>query len=132
LINIYICLSDWFNILLISGIWSGSLICDLYIVLVLDEDKDQVETMSEEDIHQLMEPWMMGTRNDRTNLGFNAPPKHIRRLWRIGQLKRAKKEKRQKTPKAAKTDMDELIKRAAATDHAETLRSWRKILCLHM
>ena len=89
----------------------------------LDQYKDEVETMSEEDVHQLMKLWMMGSSSDRAHLGLNTPPKHIRRLWRIGQLKRAKKDKRQKTPKAAKTDMDELIKRAAAMDHAETLRS---------
>ena len=92
----------------------------------LDQYKDEVETMSEEDIHQLMKVWMMGSSNDREHLGLNTPPKHIRRLWRIGQLKRAKKDKRQKTPKAAKTDMDELIKRAAAMDHAASMRSWRQ------
>jgi hypothetical protein len=105
--------------------WDGIIV--ICIGLTLDEDKDEVETMSEEDIHLMMKLWMMGSSTDRTHTGLNTPPKHIRRLWRIGQLKRAKKDKRQKTPKAAKTDMDELIKRAAATDHAKTLRSWRQI-----
>jgi hypothetical protein len=112
---------------------SGFVICIFDCIgWSLDANKDEVETMSEDDTHQLMELWMMGLSSDRKQMGFNTPPKHIRRLWRIGQLKRAKKDKRQKTPKAAKTDMDELIKRAAATDHAETLRSWRKNFCLHM
>ena len=121
---------------MICCIWVGFRnSCCIFVICIgwsLDEDKDEVETMSEEDIHLLMKLWMMGSSSDRTHTGFNTPPKHIRRLWRIGQLKRAKKDKRQKTPKAAKTDMDELIKRAAATDHAETLRSWRRIFSSQM
>lgn len=84
--------------------------------------------MTEDQLHGLMESWMNSDISVRALSGMNKPPKLLRRQWRIGQLKRIKRQKRRKTTKAAKTEMDDLLKRAAAESDTTQNRTWRSKL----
>ena len=81
--------------------------------------------MTEDQLHELMDQWMNADISVRALSGMNKPPKLLRRQWRIGQLKRIKRQKRRKTTKAAKTEMDDLVKRAAAETDTTQNRTWR-------
>ena len=58
---------------------------------------EDLETMTEDELHELMQAWMNSSSDMRASTGMNKPPKQLRRQWRIGQLMRAKRQRRQKT-----------------------------------
>ena len=94
--------------------------------------KEVLESMSGDDVHELMQTWMDASRLAQEDSLMNRAPKLLRRQWRMGQLKKQKRDQKQKTRRAAKDDMDDLLKRASTENEASGQRSWRCKLHVHM
>ena len=81
--------------------------------------------MDIDDIHRLMSEWMTASPKSRKERGMNEPPKHMIKRWRTGQLKKAMKEKKSKSVKKAKSDLDVLLQNAELVQKQSHANEWR-------
>ena len=87
--------------------------------------EDALYKMEVEAIHQLMSERMTASPSTRKDRGMNDPPKHMIKRWRMGQLKKAMKEKKSKTVKRAKTDVEVLLQSAELVQRHSHANEWR-------
>ena len=94
--------------------------------------KEHLEKLSTDDIHALMTQWMAGLPEQRKEAGMNEPPKQMKKRWRIGQLKKAMKEKSKKSAKRAKDDLEATLRSVHKTQERAHVGSWKSTLAEHM
>ena len=96
--------------------------------------EDQLRKMEIEDVHLLMSEWMTASPDTRKERGMNEPPKQMIKRWRTGQLKKAMKEKKSKSAKRARTDVELLLQSAELVQVRSRTNEWRstryKDMCL--
>ena len=94
--------------------------------------KEHLEKLSTDDIHNLMMLWMAGLPEQRKEAGMNEPPKQMRKRWRMGQIKKAMKEKSKKSAKRAKDDLEATLRSVHKTQERAHVGSWKCTLAGNM
>ena len=94
--------------------------------------KEHLEKLSTDDIHALMTQWMAGLPEQRKEAGMNEPPKQMKKRWRMGQVKKAMKEKSKKSPKRAKDDLEATLLNVHKTQERAHVGSWKRTLAGEM